>query len=178
MTKKTTTTAKDVATDIPVVKATVEAAKKAEAKVEKAADTAKKEVKADKAADTAKKETKATKTTTAKKEEKPVAKKATAKKAVEKTEEKATAKKTAAKKDTKPAAKKTTAKKETTKAENKIFVQFSGLEFDTAKIEADVKADYMAKNNKKTMKSVSIYIKPEDMKAYYVIDGIIGDVAL
>lgn len=186
MTKKTTTTAKDVATDIPVVKATVEAAKKAEAKVEKAANTAKKEVKTEKTADA-----KAAKTTTAKKEEKTDVKKATAKKAVEKTEEKATAKKavekteekttakkTAAKKDTKPAAKKTTAKKEATKAENNIFVQFSGLEFDTAKIEADVKADYMAKNNKKTMKSVSIYIKPEDMKAYYVIDGIIGDVAL
>lgn len=177
MTKKTTTTTKDVTTDIPVVKATVEAAKKAEAKVEKAA-TAKKEVKTEKTADAAKKDTKATKTATAKKEVKPVAKKATTKKVAEKTEEKTTAKKTAAKKDTKPAAKKTTTKKETTKAENNIFVQFSGLEFDTAKIEADVKADYMAKNNKKTIKSVSIYIKPEDMKAYYVIDGIIGDVAL
>lgn len=159
MTKKTTTT-KDVATDIPVVKATVEAAKKAEAKVEKAADTAKKEVKTTKAADTAKKEVKAEKTAD------------NAKKEVKAT------KTAAAKKEEKTVAKKTTAKKETTKAENNIFVQFSGLEFDTAKIEADVKSDYMAKNNKKTMKSVSIYIKPEDMKAYYVIDGIIGDVAL
>ena len=52
------------------------------------------------------------------------------------------------------------------------------MEFDTVAIEAAVKADYTAKNGKKTMSSVSIYIKPEDMKAYYVIDGIIGDVAL
>ena len=55
---------------------------------------------------------------------------------------------------------------------------FSSQEFDTAAIEKAVKADYTAKNGKKDMKSVSIYIKPEDMKAYYVIDGIIGDVAL
>ena len=82
----------------------------------------------------------------------------------------------------KPAAKKaTTAKKAPAKAakvENNIYVQFSGMEFDTAAIEKAVKADYTAKNGKKDMKSVSIYIKPEDMKAYYVIDGIIGDVAL
>ena len=75
----------------------------------------------------------------------------------------------------------TTAKKAPAKAakvENNIYVQFSGMEFDTAAIEKAVKADYTAKNGKKDMKSVSIYIKPEDMKAYYVIDGIIGDVAL
>ena len=71
----------------------------------------------------------------------------------------------------------TTAKK-ATKKENNVYVQFQGMEFDTAAIEAAVKADYTAKNGKKTMSSVSIYIKPEDMKAYYVIDGIIGDVAL
>ena len=93
------------------------------------------------------------------------------------------------KKAAKPAAKKatttkkaaTTAKKAPAKAakvENNIYVQFSGMEFDTAAIEKAVKADYTAKNGKKDMKSVSIYIKPEDMKAYYVIDGIIGDVAL
>lgn len=87
------------------------------------------------------------------------------------------------KKEAKVEAKKeaTTAKKAPAKAakvENNIYVQFSGMEFDTAAIEKAVKADYTAKNGKKDMKSVSIYIKPEDMKAYYVIDGIIGDVAL
>ena len=45
-------------------------------------------------------------------------------------------------------------------------------------IEEAVKADFKAKNKKRTINSVSIYVKPEDMKAYYVIDGIIGDVAL
>ena len=110
-------------------------------------------------------------------------------KAEPKKEDKAPAKAATKAAEKKPAAKKatttkkaaTTAKKAPAKAakvENNIYVQFSGMEFDTAAIEKAVKADYTAKNGKKDMKSVSIYIKPEDMKAYYVIDGIIGDVAL
>ena len=103
-------------------------------------------------------------------------------KTVAKKEDKASAKAATKAAEKKPAAKKaTTAKKAPAKAakvENNIYVQFSGMEFDTAAIEKAVKADYTAKNGKKDMKSVSIYIKPEDMKAYYVIDGIIGDVAL
>ena len=124
----------------------------------------------------AKTETKkaATKTTAAKAE----TKKATTKATAAKTE----TKKAAAKAETKKTAAKTTAKKTATKKaakkENNVFVQFAGMEFDTAVIEKAVKADYAAKNGKKTATSVNIYVKPEDMKAYYVIDGIIGDVAL
>lgn len=107
-----------------------------------------------------------------KKEAKVEAKKeAEVKKAEPKKVEKAVEVKTVAKKEDKAPAK-------SAKVENNIYVQFSGMEFDTAAIEKAVKADYTAKNGKKDMKSVSIYIKPEDMKAYYVIDGIIGDVAL
>ena len=107
-----------------------------------------------------------------KKEAKVEAKKeAEVKKAEPKKVEKAVEVKTVAKKEDKAPAK-------AAKVENIIYVQFSGMEFDTAAIEKAVKADYTAKNGKKDMKSVSIYIKPEDMKAYYVIDGIIGDVAL
>lgn len=158
--KKTTPVAakKDNTVEIPVVAAMTKAEPKKEAKVE-----AKKEAEVKKAEP--KKVEKAVEVkTVAKKEDKAPAKAAT--KAAEK----------------KPAAKKaTTAKKAPAKAakvENNIYVQFSGMEFDTAAIEKAVKADYTAKNGKKYMKSVSIYIKPEDMKAYYVIDGIIGDVAL
>ena len=153
--KKTTPVAakKDNTVEIPVVAAMTKAEPKKEAKVE-----AKKE------AEVKKVEKAVEVKTVAKKEDKAPAKAAT--KAAEK----------------KPAAKKaTTAKKAPAKAakvENNIYVQFSGMEFDTAAIEKAVKADYTAKNGKKDMKSVSIYIKPEDMKAYYVIDGIIGDVAL
>ena len=155
--KKTTPVAakKDNTVEIPVVAAMTKAKKEAEVKkaepkkVEKAV-----EVK-----------------TVAKKEDKAPAKAAT----------KAAEKKPAAKKATTTKKAATTAKKAPAKAakvENNIYVQFSGMEFDTAAIEKAVKADYTAKNGKKDMKSVSIYIKPEDMKAYYVIDGIIGDVAL
>lgn len=158
--KKTTPVAakKDNTVEIPVVAAMTKAEPKKEAKVE-----AKKEAEVKKAEP--KKVEKAVEVkTVAKKEDKAPANAAT--KAAEK----------------KPAAKKaTTAKKAPAKAakvENNIYVQFSGMEFDTAAIEKAVKADYTAKNGKKDMKSVSIYIKPEDMKAYYVIDGIIGDVAL
>ena len=139
----------------PVAKATE---KKVE--VKPAAKVAEKKVEAKPAAKVAEKKVEA----------KPVEKKVEVK-ATEKKAEVEVAKKKA---ETKPAAKKTTA----TKKENNVYVQFQGMEFDTAAIEAAVKADYTAKNGKKTMSSVSIYIKPEDMKAYYVIDGIIGDVAL
>lgn len=154
--KKTTPVAakKDNTVEIPVVAAMTKAEPKKEAKKE--AEVKKAEPKKVEKAVEVK--------TVAKKEDKAPAKAAT--KAAEK----------------KPAAKKaTTAKKAPAKAakvENNIYVQFSGMEFDTAAIEKAVKADYTAKNGKKDMKSVSIYIKPEDMKAYYVIDGIIGDVAL
>ena len=164
--KKTTPVAakKDNTVEIPVVAAMTKAEPKKEAKVE-----AKKEAEVKKAEP--KKVEKAVEVkTVAKKEDKAPAKAAT----------KAAEKKPAAKKATTTKKAATTAKKAPAKAakvENNIYVQFSGMEFDTAAIEKAVKADYTAKNGK-NMKSVSIYIKPEDMKAYYVIDGIIGDVAL
>ena len=107
-------------------------------------------------------------------EKKTTAKATTEKKVVATEAKKAT---TTEKKATKTTAKKTAAKK-TTKKESNLYVQFQGMEFDAKQIEEAVKADFKAKNKKRTINSVSIYVKPEDMKAYYVIDGIIGDVAL
>lgn len=109
------------------------------------------------------------KKTTAKKTaaKKPAAKKTAAKKPA--------AKKTAAKK---PAAKKTAAKKTTKKKTNNVYVEFAGSKFNVEKIEKAVKADYTKKSGKKTMTTVNIYVKPEDGKAYYVIDRKKGDVAL
>lgn len=104
--------------------------------------------------------------------------KATEKKVETKTAAKAETKKAETKKaETKTAAKKTTTKK-AAKKENNVFVQFAGMEFNTADVEKAVKDDYKAQSGKKTMTSVSIYIKPEDGKAYYVIDGITGSVSL
>ena len=102
---------------------------------------------------------------------------ATAKKT---TAKKTAAKKPAAKKTTakKPAAKKPAAKKTAAKKTNNVYVEFAGNKFNVEKIEKAVKADYTKKSGKKTMTSVNIYVKPEDGKAYYVIDRKKGDVAL
>lgn len=131
---------------------------------------------ATKAAAEKKVETKTTATATTKKVEPKKAETVKETKATKSTEAKTTAKVTETKAATKTT--KTAAKKPTAKKEKNVYVQFAGLEFDAATIEKAVKADYTAKNGKKTMTSVNIYIKPEDMKAYYVIDGIIGDIAL
>lgn len=109
---------------------------------------------------------------------KPVEKKVEAKPVEKKVEAKPAAKKAEVKPAAKKAETKKTAAKKAVKKENNVYVQFRGMEFDMAAIEKAVKDDFTAKNGKKTMNSVSIYIKPEDMKAYYVVDGIIGDVAL
>ena len=93
---------------------------------------------------------------------KPAAKKAPAKKTATKT----TATKTAAK--TTKTAKTATAPKETVK------VQFGGDEYDFAEIKKAVEADYKGKVKGK-IKTVEIYIKPEDKAVYYVINSDFSD---
>lgn len=113
----------------------------------------------------AKAETKATKTAPAKVEEvkaetvkaEAEVKAEPAKKAAEK---KTTVKKTAAK---------TTAKKPAEK-KSELFVQFSGLEFSYDDLLERVKADYIAQTGKKTISSTKLYLKPEDMTVYYVVN--------
>ena len=95
-----------------------------------------------------------------------------------------TATKTAAKKaatTTKTAAKKTAAKAKDTAtkakaaakkaAENKqaVYVQFGDKEVAALDVLEAAKADFKA-NNKGAVKSVKIYIKPEDNAAYYVVN--------
>lgn len=103
---------------------------------------------------------------------------ATAKKTTAKAETKTTAKKTAAKAETKKAAEakaetKTTAKKTATrktaakKVEPKfeLYIQFGG---------ATVAVDDIEKNVKKVVKdkkAYTVYVKPEESKAYIVADG-------
>ena len=83
------------------------------------------------------------------------------------------AKNTAAKKET---AKKTTAKK-TVKAEKpavtqNVYVQFAGLEISTADLTAKVTEEWVALGHRaSSIKSLDLYVKPEDMAAYYVING-------
>lgn len=117
---------------------------------------------------TAEKET-AAKETVKKTTTKAAAKTSTAKTAAAKTEEalakKAPAKKAPAKK---AAPKKVAPKKPEVKAETKVdfFIEFGG---------AQVSVDEVIKNVKLTLgkdaKEISVYLKPEESKAYFVADG-------
>lgn len=55
-----------------------------------------------------------------------------------------------------------------------VKVQFGGEEFDFANIKKAVEADYKSKFKGK-VKTIEIYIKPEDKAAYYVINGDFSD---
>ena len=71
-----------------------------------------------------------------------------------------------------PAKKATTAKKETAKAETVITIQYQGNEVTVASVEEKVKAAFVAEGHKaSTIKSLNIYVKPEEYAAYYVING-------
>lgn len=110
--------------------------------------------------------------------EKPAAKtaaKPAAKKTASKTGAKKPAAKTAAKKTTKTAATKPAVKKA---AVETVKVQFAGNEYDAAAIVEAVKAAYKAQS-KAAIKSLEVYIKPEDGAAYYVVnDKVSGKVDL
>ena len=109
----------------------------------------------------------AKKTETAAAEKSAAAKKTTAKAAP-----KAAAKKAAPAKKAAAPAKKTSAAKEVAK------IQFDGCEFDVAEVVEKAKADYKA-NNKAAVKTVTVYIKPEEKAAYYVVnDKVQGKVDL
>ncbi len=119
-----------------------------------------------------KEETAAVKETAAKAETKETAKKEEPKKETVKKE-------TAAKKPTK----KTPAKKtETKKAEKveEIYLQFHGQEIVTRDVMERAKQAYVAEGHRESsIKSIRLYIKPEENMAYYVInEKIAGGVAL
>ena len=110
----------------------------------------------------------ATKTTTKKTATKAAETKAVEAAAVEVpvAETKTAAKKPAAKKTT--TTKKTTAKKTAAKIE--MFVEFGGVQVSIDEIIENVK-----KVNGKDAKNYTIYLKPEDSKAYFVADGVEKD---
>lgn len=116
------------------------------------------------------------------KEEKVPEKKAEAKevkapvKKAEVKEEKAPAKKAVAPK--KAAAPKTAAKTAKTAKPAKetvsqnVYVQFAGKEVKTEELVEQVKAIWTAEGHRASaIKSLEIYVKPDDMAAYYVING-------
>ena len=96
-----------------------------------------------------------------------------------KSETKTTAKKTASKKTAAKTAKtttKTTTKKAAAKKEEintSVAVQFSGKEVFTANLIEEVKKIWVEQFQGKLseIKSIELYIKPEEMKAYFVVNG-------
>ena len=108
--------------------------------------------------------------------EKAVAKKAVAKKAVAKKAEKPAAeKKVAAKKAEKPAVAKKAEKKVAAKKAEKanVTIQFAGKSFsqdELVKIAKDV-WQYDLKKDVADLKDIELYVKPEECKVYYVMNG-------
>ena len=68
----------------------------------------------------------------------------------------------------------------TVQIEKKVFLQFGGKEAAIDDIEAKIKEDYeLVKNDIDPPEEINIYLKPEDGKAYYVINqDYAGDVDL
>ena len=100
------------------------------------------------------------------------------KKTVEETAEKAAkeVKKTAEKvtKEVKKAAPKTTAIKSAAKKEIKteVVLQYGEKEVNTKDMIASVKKDWTKQKHKiSEIKSIELYVKPEDYAVYYVING-------
>ncbi|MBQ6387308.1 MAG: hypothetical protein IJH96_01645 [Ruminococcus sp.] len=129
-----------------------------------------------KTAETAEKDTKKTVKATETKAAKAKAEKAEEKKAPAK---KVSAKKTAPKKvaPKKPESVKAkiaefNAKRNAEKVEPQVdfFVEFAGVQVDMKKVVADVKATIG-----KDVKEISVYLKPQESKAYFVADGENGE---
>lgn len=114
----------------------------------------------------------ATKAVAAKKtEEKPAVKTEEKKPAVKTEEKKPVAKKTVAKKSTakKPATKRA-AKKPVEKVQE-VFVEYNGDQFLTNEIVEKIHEEYRAEGHRVgAIKSLRVYIDPENRKAYYVIN--------
>ncbi len=112
------------------------------------------------------------------KEVKPAEVKAAVKAEEEKVVEKAAEVKETVKATVKTAAKKTTQKKTTRKTTTKkeassteVFVEFYGQQSSVESVEERVKAAFVAEGHKAgTIKSLKIYLKPEEQAAYYVIN--------
>ncbi len=128
--------------------------------------------KAAKSAAEVKEETAAVKEAAAKAETKETAKK-------EETKKETVKKETAAKKTTKKAPAKKTDAKKTEKVEE-IYLQFHGQEIVTKDVMERAKQAYVAEGHRESsIKSIRLYIKPEENMAYYVInEKIAGGVAL
>ena len=71
----------------------------------------------------------------------------------------------------KKSAKKTTAKKEKEAAKTDIVLQYQSVETSLVSLEDKVKAQFVAEGHRAgCIRTLNIYVKPEEYKAYYVIN--------
>lgn len=52
-----------------------------------------------------------------------------------------------------------------------FFVEFAGKSVSLTELEANIKTAYKEAGNKAAVKSLEVYVKPEESKSYYVING-------
>ena len=118
---------------------------------------------------TKKTETKAVEVKTEKVEATKAPAKKTATKAATKTTTKATEKKEPAKKAPakKAPAKKTTTTKKAAASKVEVFVEFGGVQVAIDEVVKNVKIA-----NGKAAKNITVYLKPDESKAYFVADGV------
>ncbi len=90
-----------------------------------------------------------------------------------KTTKTAAAKTTAAKAEEKAApAKKPAAKKAAAKAvEAKVYIEFNGAKVPVDEIVENVKATYKANGGNDEIKSLEVYVQPNESAAYFVVNG-------
>lgn len=86
---------------------------------------------------------------------------------------KATVKKAAEAVDTAVKAAETTAKKAASavKKVEDVFVQYGEKEVKVAELVSTAKAAFKEANGRKAIKTVQVYVKPEENAAYYVINS-------
>lgn len=87
---------------------------------------------------------------------------------VKKTTKKATTKKAAAKAE-EDAEKKPAARKR--KPTTEVFVEFGGVQVSASEIIEKAQEAFAAANEGVAVKTISIYVKPEENAAYYVVNG-------
>ena len=71
------------------------------------------------------------------------------------------------------ASKTTAAAKKTADTEIKesVFVEYGGSQVDIKTVIDNIKAAYSAEGSSEPVKTVDVYIKPEENAAYYVVNG-------
>lgn len=93
-----------------------------------------------------------------------------AKKTVAETEEQTVVKKASSEKPSEKKTVKKRAARKTTAVESKVYIQFFGKQISSNDVLTSCEADYKS-NNKAAVKSIEVYVKPEDNTAYYVVNG-------